>query len=211
MAAQIWASASWPTKRAVLGFRPMGRSTVVLSSSIRPTVRNRRRPLQYLAMRVGLAPRGDCLGTGARCLEGPSSKSPMDGTERTCLAARRAVGSRPGMRCDRAHQCAVCILGDWCGAGPGDLHQPAPGTHPRIASLISGSRCNRDSCPPAGRHQNLAGCARPVGHRVPLQSRRLHRAVPRRLMDARPVPGSRKHRFSLSAAPGRAPGRGSRP
>ncbi len=53
LTAQFSAPASWPAKRALLRFRAMGRivlSTVLLSISMRPSVRKRPRPSRDLAM-----------------------------------------------------------------------------------------------------------------------------------------------------------------
>ena len=67
--AQFWAPASCPANRAFLRFRAMGRmvrSTGLLSISIRPSVRNRFRPCQYLAMYLRASPVGDLAETWPR-------------------------------------------------------------------------------------------------------------------------------------------------
>ena len=85
-----------PTDRS--RFRAMGRmvrSTVLLSSSMRPSSRNRQRPSQYLAMYFSASPVGDLAETRARLWASQSSRVSMIGFEHSCRAAWRWSAIRP--------------------------------------------------------------------------------------------------------------------
>ena len=92
MTAQFCAPASCPAKSAFLRFRAMGRivrSTGLLSSSMRPSSRNRHNPSQYFAMYFRASPVGDLVETQARFWASHSSNASIMGFDRSFRAARR--------------------------------------------------------------------------------------------------------------------------
>ena len=95
--AQFCAPASWPAKRLFLRPRAMGRmvrSTVLESISMRPSVKNRTNPSQYLAMYLSASPVGDLAETCNRAWSSQALNVAIKGADLVCRTTNRSGGGQ---------------------------------------------------------------------------------------------------------------------
>lgn len=73
----------------------MVRSTALLSISMRPSVRNRHSPSQYLAMYLSASPKGALADTRARWAISHASNTAINGADCSCRTSSRASAFSP--------------------------------------------------------------------------------------------------------------------